>query len=68
MVTLIPSEFKILGTWMDLTGKYDAIVSQNILIPLKTKINLEDGYLEINSNKISFEYSHHHWLLMKFLI
>lgn len=59
-VTPIPEEFKISGTlsWkiMNLScRKYDAIIGQNFLIPLKAKINLEDGYIQVNNTKIYLE-------------
>lgn len=60
VISPIPLEFKISGTFswkiVNFTGrKYDAIIGQNLLVPLKARINLEDDYLEINGNKIPFE-------------
>lgn len=60
MITPMPIEFKFSGTlsWkiVDLkSGKFDAIMGQNFLVPFKAKIDLEFKYIEINKNKILFE-------------
>lgn len=34
--------------------KFDGLIGQNTLQPLKAKINLEEEYIEINNNKIKF--------------
>lgn len=60
IVTPFPKEFGAEGTisWkvINLTGrKYDAIIGQNVLVPFKSKIDLEGKFIEIlNKNKIPF--------------
>lgn len=68
IITPIPLEFNKRGnlSWkiMDLTGrKYDAIIGQNFLVPLKAKIDLGSKYIEIFGNKIYFENNAHYFIL-----
>lgn len=60
IITTMPKEFNIPGTlsWkiINFTGrKYDAIIGQNFLIPLKAKIDLEKEYIDILGRKILFD-------------
>lgn len=64
IVTPFPTEFNCTGTliWnvIDFQNeKYDAIIGQNFLIPLKTRINNEHHFIDVLGTKIFFNESHY---------
>lgn len=68
VITPIPLEFNKSGTlsWkiMDLPNrKYDAIIGQNFLIPLRAKIDLGQKFIETNGRKTYFKTGDSYFLI-----